>query len=192
MTLARKTKKTYTYADYLTWSDDERWELIEGEAYNMTPAPLRYHQDIAGQIFLQLGNFLKDKPCRAYMAPFDVRLPEKSKNNEDIQTVVQPDIVVVCDEKKLDERGCLGAPDLVIEVVSPSTVSKDMKKKLSLYEKHHVKEYWIVHPEDGIVMLFSLGKGKIYGKPDIFSKEDTITTRLFPGLEIDAKIVFRR
>jgi Uma2 family endonuclease len=181
----------FTYGDYVNWSDDERWELIEGFAFNMSPAPSRRHQEISRELERQIANFLLDKPCEVYDAPFDVRLPEADEDDENIETVVQPDIVVICDEKKLDDKGCRGAPDLIIEILSPSTTSKDMKIKLALYEKHSIKEYWIVHPVDNTVLVFKLGKNKMYGKPDVYTAEDKIKTAILDGLEIDLSLVFR-
>ena len=128
------TKETYTYEDYLLWSDEERWELIDGVPYNMTPAPSRVHQGISMELSRQIANHLAGKMCKIYAAPFDVRLPKSDEEEEQIETVVQPDLVVVCDGNKLDERGCKGAPDLIIEILSPYTAGKDMKIKRNLYE----------------------------------------------------------
>ncbi len=186
-----KQGNNFTYGDYITWPDEERWELIDGYAYNMSPAPSRRHQDISQELGRQFANFLRDKPCRIYSAPFDVRFPEADENDEDIITVVQPDIVVICDEKKLDDKGCRGAPDLIIEILSPATSAKDMKIKLPLYERFGVKEYWVVHPTDNIIQVFKLNKKKMYGKPDIYSEEDKIKTPILEGLEIDLDLVFK-
>ena len=187
----RKSENRFTYGDYLNWPDEERWELIDGIAYNMSPAPLRRHQKISMELGRQIANFLVDNPCDVYIAPFDVRLPEASEENENIMTVVQPDIVVICDHDKLDDAGCRGAPDLIIEILSPSTTSKDMKIKLALYEKHGVKEYWIVHPVDNIILVFRLSKNKMYGKPEVYTAEDKIKTAILDGLEIDLDTVFK-
>lgn len=186
-----KKGNNFTYGDYINWPDDERWELIDGYAYNMSPAPSRRHQQISRELEIPIGVFLADKPCEVYDAPFDVRLPEADEDDEDIYTVVQPDIVVVCDEKKLDDKGCRGAPDLIIEILSPATSAKDMKIKLALYERHGVKEYWVVHPTDNIIMVFKLDKKKMYGKPVVYSEEDKISTPILEGLEIDLDQVFK-
>ncbi len=186
-----KQGNNFTYGDYITWPDEERWELIVGYAYNMSPAPSRRHQEISQELGRQVGNFLVNKPCRIYSAPFDIRLPEVNEQDEDILTVVQPDIVVVCDEKKLDEKGCRGAPDLIIEILSPATSAKDMKIKLPLYERFGVKEYWVVHPTDNIIQVFKLNKKKMYGKPDVYSEEDKIKTPILEGLEIALDLVFK-
>ncbi len=190
MPVAKKLEKKYTYGDYLKWTDDIRCEIIHGVIYDMTPAPARKHQRISIELILQFGNFLQDKPCQVYAAPFDVRLPEGNEKNENIQTVVQPDIAVVCDKKKLDDRGCIGAPDLVVEIVSPSTASKDLKEKLHLYEKHGVREYWIIHPEEKTVMVFKQGKKKEYKKPEVYSDTDKIGVGVLKGLIVDLDKVF--
>ncbi len=189
----RKQEAEFTYADYLSWPDDERWELIEGIAYDMSPAPSRRHQGIQGEMFRQLADFLLDKPCRVYAAPFDVTLPEyDDAEDEEIITVVQPDIVVVCDEEKLNDRGCRGGPDIAIEIASPATGYKDRKVKRDLYERHGVKEYWIVDPEENTVMVFSLSKDGIYGKYELYGGDGQLKTPLLPGLEVDLSLVFRR
>ena len=140
------TKEKYTYGDYLTWCDEERWELIDGVPYNMTPAPSRAHQGISVELARQMANYLVGKTCRIYTAPFDVRLPKGEEKDERIKTVVQPDLLVVCDESKLDDRGCKGAPDLIVEILSPHTAVKDMKTKRDLYERVGVEEYWLIDP----------------------------------------------
>lgn len=139
-------KERFTYRHYRTWPDNERWELIEGQAWNMCAAPMRRHQRLSGRLYRWLGNFLEGKSCEAYAAPFDVLLPEGDEDEDDIDTVVQPDIVVYCDTSKLRDYGARGAPDLVVEILSPSTSRKDQKEKLDLYEKHGVREYWVLDP----------------------------------------------
>jgi Uma2 family endonuclease len=186
-----KKGTNFTYGDYVNWPEDERWELIDGYAYNMSPAPSRRHQQISVELIKYIAYYLDDKPCSVYHAPFDVRLPEVDEKDEDIATVVQPDIVVVCDENKLDDKGCRGAPDLIIEILSPFTAPKDMKIKLALYEKHGVKEYWVVQPTDNIILVFKLNKNKMYGKPEVYTEEDKIKTAILDGLEIDLNKVFQ-
>jgi Uma2 family endonuclease len=188
--LALKLEETFTYGDYLRWDDGERWELIDGVAYNMTPAPARRHQGILTQLAGQFFNYLKDIPCKLYLAPFDVRLPLSDEADEETTTVVQPDLVVVCDPDKLDDRGCRGAPDLVIEILSPSTIRKDMKVKLDLYERHGVREFWLVNPEYNTVMIFDLGHDNRYGRPRIYTDEDSAPVGIFEDLVIDLKAVF--
>lgn len=188
----------YTYADYLAWPEGERWELIEGVPYNMSPAPTRRHQGFAGELLRQIANFLDDKPCKVYPAPFDVRLlpdasQEEFRNAADkhVTTVVQPDISVICDPEKLDDRGCLGAPDIIIEILSPSTAAKDQIQKVALYERCGVKEYWIVHPTDNTVTIRRLNKQGKYGIPEIYEGKGSLAMRTLEGLDIDLDRVFR-
>ncbi len=190
-TTAQKTDKRFTYGDYLSWHDDERWELIRGEAFNMTPAPSRQHQSISGQLFLQFAIFLSDKPCKVYSAPFDVRLADADEPEEEIRTVVQPDLLVVCDPAKLDDRGCKGAPDLIVEVLSPATARKDLKEKLTLYEKAGVREYWLADPAAKTVMVFKHGAERRYGRPEVYTDEDRVQVGIFDDLTVDLRIVFR-
>ncbi|MFH1097800.1 MAG: Uma2 family endonuclease [Candidatus Desantisbacteria bacterium] len=185
----RKEEEKFTYGDYLKWPDEERWELIDGIAYDMSPAPLRRHQGIVGELYRQIATYLLDKSCQVYVAPFDVRLPEFDEADEEIETVVQPDIVVVCDENKLDDKGCKGAPDIVIEILSPYTAKKDLVTKYHLYEKHKVKQYWVFDPETKEVAVFKLKDDK-YGKPEEYKKEDKIQVDIFKDLEIDLSTIF--
>lgn len=180
----------YTYQDYLTWPDDERWELIDGVPYNMTPAPARIHQEIIVELSRQIANFLQDKDCRIYVAPFDVRLPKGQESDDAVETVVQPDIAVVCGSEKLDEAGCRGAPDWVIEVLSPSTAAKDQIQKRDVYQRHGVKEYWLVHPMDKTVTVYRLEQNK-YGKPDISEIKGQLQVESIEGLAIDLDLFVR-
>ncbi len=164
---ALDTRHHYTYGDYLTWPDDVRYELIDGVAYLMAPAPTLEHQDIAGEIYYQLRQQLEGKPCRPYIAPVDVRLPKGNEADEAIDTVVQPDVIVVCDQGKLDRRGVRGAPDFVVEVLSPSTAFHDHKRKREVYERAGVKEYWLVDPVERTIHIYRLDENGRYGKPDV-------------------------
>jgi Uma2 family endonuclease len=163
-------QKTYTYADYLQWKFDEYVELFRGKLMRMSPAPRRLHQTVAGNIFGPIQRFLRKKPCNVYISPFDVRLPKKSDTSDKaIYTVVQPDISIICDQSKLDERGCIGAPDTIIEILSPGNVDRDLKKKFDLYEEHGVPEYWIVAPGIKNVTVYLLngaGKYELRGEYD--------------------------
>ena len=145
----------YTYADYLTWPDTPRYELIDGKAYAMAPAPSVRHQDLVLQIARRIANQLDNTACRPFVAPLDVRLP-RHPNDRDKQTdrVVQPDILVVCDPDKIDARGILGAPDWIIEILSPCSASYDQITKRALYERVGVREYWVIHPIDGMVFIY--------------------------------------
>jgi len=131
----------FTYADLIVWPEEERWELIDGIPYDMTPAPSQRHQEIVTELIVQFGVFLRDSPCRLYTAPFDVRLPKSMENGMTASTVVQPDLLVVCDREKLDGKGVVGSPTLVVEITSPSTAGKDLREKRAAYERAGVPEY---------------------------------------------------
>ncbi len=187
---AKKLKKTYTYRDYLKWDDNVRVELINGVVYDMTPAPVRKHQEILTVLIVKFGTFLKDKKCRLYPAPFDVRFPSEGESPDDSSTVVQPDISIICDRGKLDEKGCVGAPDLVVEILSPATAAKDMREKLSLYERHGVREYWVIHPAEEILLVFLPGADGNYARPRVYSRDDVVAVKIFRGLKIHLSEVF--
>ena len=180
--------KRYTYADYLLWQFSERVELIKGKIFKMSPAPKVNHQRIVGRVFFQLLNSFKEKKCEVFVAPFDVRLSKKKKDKL-IKTVVQPDICVICDEKKLDERGCLGAPDLIVEILSRSTSKKDLNDKKDLYEENDVVEYWVVHPTEATLMQFVL-ENKKYRIVDIFTQDDIVESAVLKDFELDLNEVF--
>lgn len=187
----KKLDQKFTYKDYLSWTDqNERWELIYGIAYDMSPAPNRGHQEISGFLFRSIGNYLDNKKCRVYAAPFDVRLPGGFITDDDVDTVVQPDISVFCDEEKLDDRGGNGAPDLIIEILSPSTASKDLKEKFFLYERVGVKEYWVVDPANKTLSAFILKEGGRYERGVVYAGEDVLKTALFEKLQIKMEEVF--
>ena len=192
MSRPAEDKKIYTYGEYYNWPEGERWELIEGIPYNMTPAPSIEHQRISGEFFRQISNFLFDKDCEVFSAPFDVRLPEGDEGDDEIITVVQPDISVICNPERLDNRGCRGAPDFIIEILSPATAGKDQIQKVALYEKHGVKEYWLVHPGDRLVTVRLLDNEGRYGIPKIQEAKGLAAVHTLPGLEIDLDAVFRR
>ncbi|HCE68293.1 MAG: hypothetical protein A2X82_18725 [Geobacteraceae bacterium GWC2_55_20] len=189
--LAEKMEERFTYGQYYQWDDGERWELIDGVPYNMTAAPVRRHQGILVRVSSRIEEFLRDKPCQVYFAPFDVRLPDFSEQDDnDVPTVVQPDLVVVCDEKKLDDRGCRGAPDLVLEILSPSTSRKDIGVKFSLYERHGVREYWIIHPAEESLMVFTIGEDGKYGRPQGYGRGDLAISTVLEGVELNLEEVF--
>lgn len=182
--------KGYTYADYLTWRFKERVELIKGKIFEMSPAPKRVHQEISLNITLQIGNYLKGKACKLYEAPFDVRFPlESGVSDDQITTVVQPDLCVICDPAKLDDSGCLGAPDLIIEILSPSSSKKDAQNKYELYQECGVKEYWLVHITDQLVDVFDL-RGNEFKLRKIFANPDRIESNAVDGLLVDLGDVF--
>lgn len=183
-------KARYTFADALTWKENERIEIINGEAFMMAP-PSRLHQEISGALFAQLYNFLEGKTCRVYAAPFAVRLFElDGESPEDVGTMVEPDISVVCDGGKLDKHGCKGAPDLVIEILSPSTRRHDRLTKFNLYQRAGVREYWIVNPEDRTVqVMLQDGTGPLRIHED-YGQEDTAKVNVLDGCFIDLSKVF--
>lgn len=182
---------TYTYADYLMWKFEERVELLKGKIAQMS-APNRIHQRISGRLFLSLGNALAGSKCEVYSAPFDVRLTKFSKaQNKTISTVVQPDLCVICDPGKLDARGCIGPPDLIIEVLSPGNSKKEMKDKFELYEESGVAEYWIVFPDFQTIQVFQLNnQGKYIGLPPSVSG-DVLTTPVIPALAMNVGEIFK-
>ena len=182
--------KRYRYSDYEKWPDDERWELINGEAWDMSPAPGSGHQLISGKLTAVLTNYLSNHKGLTFPAPFDVRLPDSGDESiDDTDTVVQPDISVICDPSKIDKKGCRGAPDIVVEILSPSTGYKDETAKFKLYEKHGVKEYWIVNPETHAVLLYFLENGE-FAKPAYFKRKETLTSRVLTNLKIPLEEVF--
>lgn len=184
-------EKKYTYADYLALGEKIRAELIDGELHMMSPSPSRKHQYTAGKLYWQIEDFLRDKPCEVYIAPFDVRLFEKDNNSDDeTDTVVQPDISVICDKSKLDDRGCKGAPDLIIEILSPSSISHDRFVKLNLYQQAKVREYWIVSPFERSVEVLLLDEDGKFTHAGAYSKDEKAKVNVLPGCEIDLSKVF--
>ncbi len=191
-TLDISLDRKYTYADYLTWLDDKRRELINGFVHLMTPAPARKHQRISSRLHIIIGKHLfEGKSCDVYSAPFDVRLPRSSnRDDEKIFTVVQPDLCVVCDPSKLDERGCIGAPDLIVEILSPSTSKKDLVDKFKVYEESGVKEYWTVNPLDENINVFVLDKKGKYQLNGMYAGDMKIKVSIFDDLEINLEDIF--
>jgi Uma2 family endonuclease len=185
-------KKQYTYSDYLTWQFSERVELIKGWVYKMSPAPRRCHQKIEGAIHAKIWNYLEKEQCEVYQSPFDVRLIKNKGKQNEIDTVVQPDICIICDLDKLDDAGCLGAPDLIVEILSDSTAKKDYNEKFNLYEENDVKEYWIVNPATQTIEIFSLIDHK-YESLGLFNEKEgakTVQGNCFPKLNIALKTIF--
>lgn len=173
----------FTYGDYRGWPDDRRWELIEGEVYDMSPAPTRVHQKLVLEIAAQVHGFLRGGPCEVYVAPFDVRLPRADEADDRVDTVVQPDIAVICDPAKLDDAGCRGAPDWIVEVLSPRTAAKDQRQKRDAYERAGVREYWLVHPTDRVLTVYRLLDGA-YGRPEVQALEGETGVAAIAGLRI--------
>ncbi|HJV46927.1 MAG TPA: Uma2 family endonuclease [Bacillota bacterium] len=188
MILEPKSNERYTYADYLSWNNDERWELIDGIPYNMTPAPSPDHQRILLQLSRKFADYLEGKPCEAFIAPFDVRLfPNENKNDDN---VVQPDLTIICDPTKITKHGCEGVPDLIIEVLSPSTAKKDKREKKRLYERAGVKEYWIVDPLNHTIDIFTLTEHRKYEESELYGKEEEIKVGIFEELLIQLNSIF--
>jgi len=181
---------TYTYADYLKWQFEERLELFRGRIFKLS-APNTKHQDLSRNILVPIALFLKKKSCKIFAAPFDVRLPVKNRKKDDeVTTVVQPDICVICDESKIDSRGCCGAPDLVVEILSPGNSKKEIRLKHELYEEAAVKEYWIVNPEEENIVVFVLNEEGKFSGLNMYASDDTIQSFAVPGLNINVSEIF--
>ncbi|HBA86794.1 MAG TPA: Uma2 family endonuclease [Geobacter sp.] len=176
--IAEKPANGFTYNHYLTWPEDERWEIINGEAYSMTPAPSIKHQEVSLFLSTLFAQFFKGKGCRTFCAPTDVVFDE--------QNVVQPDLLVVCDRSKITESNIKGAPDLIVEIISPSTAVKDKREKKALYERFGVREYLIVYPAEELVERFELADGR-YGSEDVFAWEETFPLAVFPELRVSLR-----
>jgi len=183
----------YTYADYMKWKFEEQLELIRGRVFKMSPAPAPIHQKIClviGSIFYRK---LKKSKCQAFPAPFDVRLPIRGRKKDDeITTVVQPDICIVCDESKIDSRGCIRAPDLIVEILSPGNSAKDVKLKYDVYEKARVTEYWMVYPVEETVAVLVLNEKGIYNGAVLYAGNDIIQSQAVAGLTVKVKEIFSK
>jgi Uma2 family endonuclease len=186
------TDRRYTYADYLTWADTKMREIMNG-VLKLFSAPSRVHAEVSYNLGYKLGEHIKKRrgKCKVYMAPFDVRLPDKNGETVDnkIYTVLQPDICVVCDLSKLDDKGCLGAPDIVVEVQSPSTGRYDLTQKFLAYESARVREYWVVMAGEGITVYHLSEDGK-YDAGTTFVYDTVVTSCVLEGLEISLKELF--
>jgi Uma2 family endonuclease len=185
MTVRRRDTQHHTYGDYLTWPDDQRYELIDGVAYLMAPpAPSPTHQELVGELHYQARTALEGKRCRVYMAPFDVRLPKDDEMDDQVDTVVQPDVFIVCDRRKVDGRGLRGAPDWIAEVLSPATASHDQIVKVPTYERAGVPEVWLIHPTDRILSIYRLAAAR-YTRPAILEMKGQTSMSAVPGVTID-------
>ncbi len=182
--------KRYTYADYLAWQIEERLELIKGWISRMS-APNLNHQRISLEITMAFGNHFAGHPCNLFVAPFDVRLPRKSKQDKQVYTVVQPDLCVICDDEKLDKRGCIGAPDLVIEILSPGNSKKEMREKYDVYEESGVREYWLVSPSEKTVVIYTLNQNQKYIGSRHYTEDDIVPSVIFPDLKVVLMDVFK-
>jgi len=191
MGLALRDQERHTYGDYLTWTDETRYELIEGAAYAMTPAPTVLHQEILGALYRQVADALEDSPYHVLAGPVDVLLPKAEESDEVVDTVVQPDLLVVCDPSKVGEKRVRGTPDWVVEVLSPSTAGHDHLRKRQIYERHGVREYWLVHPVDRVLLVYRLDKG-VYGKPIAAELKEHTRVGVLPEVVIDWTRATRR
>jgi len=186
MEALKKESRYYTYADYCTWDDDARYELINGESYLMSPAPTTAHQEISVELLKQLSNFLTGKPCKVFHAPVDVRLDADKADD----TVVQPDILVVCDLSKLDGKSVRGAPDFIIEILSPSSYRRDLFIKLNKYMQAGVREYWVVNPEIRAVSAHILKDG-VYMISAYGDENEAVPVHVLEGCVINLKEIFK-
>ena len=191
-TLTLDLNKRYSFADYLTWVDDTRRELIDGFIKLMSPAPARIHQRISWRLTKKINQFVENQPFHVYYAPFDVRLPQhpEQRGNDQIYTVVQPDIVVICDLSKLDAQGCIGAPEMVIEIVSPSSIKHDLEEKFVLYQNSGVLEYWIIFTEDKAIQVFTMNDEKKYQLAGMYAGDSIAKSMIFNGLQVELSDVF--
>lgn len=181
----------YTYADYLLWKFKERVELLRGKIFEMS-APSPIHQSVSYRLIGEFYRYFDEKPCEVFPAPFDVRFP-KENNHDDkkIYTVVQPDLCVVCDLSKIDGKGCLGAPDLVIEIISPGNSEKEKDFKFNLYKENGVSEYWVIDPNEKDIDVYVLVNGEYIGLPPVVQGKDVVS-RKFPELRINTKKLFSK
>ena len=180
----------YSYADYLTWPMDLVAELIQGRLFKKAAAaPNRIHQRVSLKLSVKLYQFLEGKTCQVYEAPFDVRFPKDSKEDHRIFDVVQPDICVVCDPSILDQRGCIGSPDLIVEILSPGNSKLELKQKFDLYESREVKEYWIIQPEHQTMTIYTWVNGT-YLPSLLFTTGDVIESQVVKGFKLDLEEFF--
>lgn len=188
---AKKDDRLYFYRDYRGWPDDERWELIDGVAWNMSPAPSMAHQALSMELGHSIRSFLGKGGCRVFAAPFDVLLPESpGQAADDVPNVVQPDLAVICDPSRLRPFGCVGAPDWVIEILSPYTSRRDMVQKLALYERHGVGEYWVIDPGNRYVHVYVRGENGRFPDPELYVGAAVIRSVVCQGFELRLEELF--
>jgi Uma2 family endonuclease len=188
---APQLNRKYTYADYLTWPDDQRWELIHGEPCATSPAPRPRHQRVVRNLTRMIDTHLLGQPCEVFAAPFDVRFARSGETpDEETDTTVQPDLSVICDSNKIDDRGCAGAPDLIVEVLSEATAGRDEETKFFLYQEHGVREYWVVNPWDETFRIYTLNDSGHYSFPRLVTRDETAESTAIEGLTIFLGDVF--
>ena len=181
---------TYSYADYLKWEFDERVELIKGKVFRMSPAPTIFHQQVSGVVFGLLFIYLRKKSCKVFSAPVDVRFPRRSMDDKDIITVLQPDICVICDPAKLDGRSVTGAPDIIVEILSPGNNRTELRNKYEVYEEAGVLEYWVIHPAEKTFLKYSLDTNGRFQASQLLTLGDEVTSTVFPGFSMSLDEVF--
>jgi Uma2 family endonuclease len=188
---AVREDRTYRYGDYKAWPEGERWELIDGVAYDLSPAPSTAHQAIVIKLVQSIGAVPEQQGCRIFAAPFDVLLADApGQADDDVTNVVQPDIVVICDAAKIKPHGCVGAPDWVIEILSPYTSRRDMAEKFTLYERHGVREYWVIDPGNRFVHVYLRGEKGTFEKPRIYVGGATVASAVCTGFEVKLEDLF--
>ena len=185
--------KKYNYSDYLLWKLKERVELLKGRLLPLV-TPSAVHQTVSSNLHIELGVFLKGKKCRLFAAPFDVRLPlpQHRIKGEKIDTVIQPDLCIICDTSKLDKQGCIGAPDLIVEILSPGNSRREMKDKFELYEEAGVLEYWVIDPVHRTVFVYTFDKKtqKYVNQLPNLTDTDILTSQIFEGMAINLEEIF--
>ena len=189
MALALDPRQRYRYGDYRNWPAEERWELIDGVPYDMSPAPGTRHQAVLIRLAARIFELLRGHPCQVFTAPIDVLLPRDNEAEEAIDTVVQPDIVVICRSEMITAHNIRGAPDWIIEILSPSTAKKDQGVKRNRYQQAGVGEYWLIHPTDNTLHRYLLEEGE-YGRPDVFGADDAVALTIPSGAELDLAEIF--
>jgi Uma2 family endonuclease len=192
MSTAERPSQRFTYADYLNWPEDERWELIEGVPYAMAPAPTPDHQAVVAELTAQAVAWFRGKECAPYASPIDVLFAQADESDDQVETVVQPDLIIVCGRAKVDRRGIRGAPDFVAEILSPSSASRDQIIKAALYEKHGVREYWVIDPVERLVTIRILAKGRAFSAPRFVEAKGKLPVSIFEGFEFDLDFAFAR
>jgi Uncharacterized protein conserved in cyanobacteria len=188
--LALNLGERFAYGDYSRWPEGERWELIDGQAWAMSPSPLTSHQELSRRLERAIDGFLVDKPCHMFHAPFDVLFPESDEPDDEVATVVQPDILVICDKSKITKAGARGAPDFIAEILSPRTAKKDFGPKFELYQRHGVREYWIVDPDAKAIHAWDVGEDRAYGKERLYEGSGHVASTALEGFEVNAGELF--
>jgi Uma2 family endonuclease len=181
---------TYTAKDYLSWTFEGFVELIRGKIYKMSPAPTSWHQLILGELHVVFKNAMHGNPCTVFLSPFDVYLVKPGQDYKETRNIVQPDLCIICDKEKIKKFGCVGSPELLVEILSPSTASKDLKQKYELYEEYGVKEYWVVYPSEKVIQIYTLENGSYRALKPI-TVHEKVQSLIFPELSFDAEGIFR-